>query len=63
MGLFPLSSRVGDKVCFFQGCKTPFVLREGTTSYALVGDAYVHGLILEEYMEQEGAKFEEILLG
>lgn len=63
LGLFPMPTREGDRICFFKGCKTPFVVRKGANAYILIGDAYVHGFVLDEFIAWEGVDFEEILLG
>ena len=63
LGLFPMPTREGDSICFFKGCKTPFVVRKGVNAYILIGDAYVHDFVLDEFIPREGVDFEEILLG
>jgi hypothetical protein len=66
MGLAPETAEVGDRVCVLFGAKVPHILREerageGTTGdaaakdggcYVLVGDAYVHGLMDGEALDQ-----------
>jgi hypothetical protein len=47
MGLGPVQAKVGDKVVVVIGVNVPLILREETTieRYAVVGEAYVHGLM------------------
>ncbi|RMY38418.1 hypothetical protein D0866_02611 [Hortaea werneckii] len=48
----PNGARVGDFVCLFQGAPFPFVIRRtylhGISSFSVVGDAYVHGIMRGE---------------
>jgi hypothetical protein len=60
MGLAPGTTRVGDVVMIIAGASTPFVLRsragkdEGARRFALVGEAYVHGVMGGEAVELDG---------
>jgi hypothetical protein len=54
MGLFPLLTEAGDNVCIFRGCNIPFVVRKDGTTYSLIGDAYVHGLMQDEGTDTRG---------
>ena len=45
MGWVPLAALRGDRVCFFQGCELPFVVRPDGTGWRLLGDCYLHGLM------------------
>ena len=48
----PNGARVGDFICLFQGAPFPFVIRRtylhGISSFSVVGDAYVHGIMRGE---------------
>jgi hypothetical protein len=60
IGLAPGTTRVGDIVAIIGGAHTPFVLRsltgdgEGRKRFALVGEAYVHGVMSGEAVELDG---------
>ncbi|GAP84251.1 putative heterokaryon incompatibility protein [Rosellinia necatrix] len=60
IGLAPSGVNVGDFVCRLQGSKVPFIVRESSdgTTYKIIGDAYVHGLMGEE----PTTKWEDIAL-
>jgi Heterokaryon incompatibility protein (HET) len=46
IGLGPLASRKGDKVCVLFGCSTPVVLRPlPNGGYKFIGECYVHGIM------------------
>lgn len=62
MGLFPRGTRVGDRVCIFEGGHIPFVLRGGAkdAQYRLVGECYQHGLMDGQIMHKPGFAFGEI---
>ena len=62
MRLFPVPAAEGDSICFFKGCKAPFILRKSGNAYILVGDSYVHGLTQEDVVGTEGLDYEDILL-
>lgn len=52
LGLGPGHMQSGDLVCIILGSEVPLVLRRlATGAYTLVGDAYVHGVMHGEYME------------
>ncbi|KAH7075909.1 heterokaryon incompatibility protein-domain-containing protein [Paraphoma chrysanthemicola] len=59
IGIGPPQTRSGDKVWIFSGGNVPFVMRstdedkEGCPQLELVGDAYVHGVMDGEAMEDE----------
>lgn len=66
IGLAPLASKRGDRVCVLFGCSTPVVLRplaEG--GYQFIGECYVHGIMEGEAMgmleKEERAKEEFVL--
>lgn len=57
-GIGPAISKAGDKICVFAGGAMPFVLRQDSHSnpqkrrLALVGEAYVHGIMHGEAVSQ-----------
>ena len=56
LGMVAAPMRVGDRICIFEGCRMPFVLRpaKGDRGYVLLGDCYVHGLMDGEAIELPG---------
>jgi hypothetical protein len=44
-GLAPPNARKGDHIAVFYGAETPFILRKGGSTYQVVGESYVHGLM------------------
>jgi hypothetical protein len=65
LGLAPASAQVGDVLCVFLSGSTPFLLRpneEGHSSYRLVGECYVHGMMHGKALKQEGLEVEEFIL-
>ncbi|KAG6032698.1 hypothetical protein E4U19_007273 [Claviceps sp. Clav32 group G5] len=58
MGLVPLLAKNGDMIVVMHGCDVPYVLRRTQEQgyYQLVGEAYVHGVMNGEAMQQ-GAEF------
>jgi hypothetical protein len=53
MGLAPLSARPEDEIWIIKGAKVPFVLRRRPDdSYELIGEAYIHGIMQGELVEQ-----------
>ena len=54
MGLVPFCAEAGDRVCIFLGSSTPFLIREKeSSSFELVGDAYIHGVMDGEALESK----------
>ena len=46
LGWVPKQARIGDHVCLLQGCPAPFIVRELSDGYyAIVGDAYILGIM------------------
>ena len=45
MGLLPRSARKGDHIFVFPGSSIPFVLRQCSEGYRILGDCYVHGMM------------------
>ncbi|KAG5979352.1 hypothetical protein E4U55_005258 [Claviceps digitariae] len=65
IGLMPLLTRDGDMVVIFHGCDVPYVVRpaeEEQGCYRLVGEAYVHGVMNGEAMENAGDNYVDITL-
>jgi hypothetical protein len=61
IGLIPQNARVGDQICILYGCSVPVVLRQVTAPdksyyWKLVGDAYVHGIMNGEAIQQSSKK-------
>jgi hypothetical protein len=56
LGLGPESSRTGDELWLIRSALTPVILRreEGTSNYLLIGEAYVHGIMHGEMMDETG---------
>lgn len=48
IALVPDTTKKGDKVCLLKGLPVPVVVREVGEKYSLVGDAYIHGLMMGE---------------
>lgn len=61
LAVVPASTRPGDGIWAIPGLQTPFVLREyGLSSFELVGEAYVHGIMNGEL--SDSMAFEDIEL-
>lgn len=41
----PDTTRTGDLVVVFFGGRVPFILRQHDSSYILVGECYIHGIM------------------
>jgi hypothetical protein len=53
LGFAPFSSQEGDFVCVLRGCSVPVILRRTSGDhYVFVGEAYVHGTMDGEIMDQ-----------
>jgi hypothetical protein len=52
-GLVPISTKNGDKICIFQTCAVPYVLREIEGGYTLIGDCYIHGIMHGEALSTD----------
>jgi hypothetical protein len=46
--LVPEEAKLSDEICILKGFAVPFVLRQVGEHFCLVGDAYVHGLMMGE---------------
>ena len=51
IGLGPSNMQVGDTVCIFFYCPTPYILRSGPSVHEFVGEAYVHGLMYAQALD------------
>jgi hypothetical protein len=49
--LVPSLAAIGDRICVLHGCKFPVVLHSVGKQYVLVGEAYVHGIMKGEAMD------------
>jgi hypothetical protein len=45
IGWVPFRSRVGDRVCVFQGMRIPMILRPAKDRWEIIGACYIHGLM------------------
>jgi hypothetical protein len=52
LGLGPNKIETGDQVCILFGGKTPFILRKVEEHYKLIGEAYIHGIMNGEIVQQ-----------
>jgi hypothetical protein len=52
--LVPDATKIHGKICILAGLEVPFVLRKGGWECALVGDAYVHGMVCGEAWGKKG---------
>jgi hypothetical protein len=54
IGLGPPGTQVEDLICILRGGRAPFVLRQGRYPFGriMIGDAYVHGIMNGEYLEE-----------
>src|SRR5262249_50309866 len=53
MGFARPGTRMGDEVCILHGCKVPLIIRSVDNEYALVGDAYLSGMMKGEMVEKQ----------
>jgi hypothetical protein len=53
IGLAPWNAKAGDAICVLLGGCTPFLLRPVRRSYALLGEAYVYGIMGGELLKPE----------
>ena len=51
IGLGPSSMKVGDQVCVFFYCPTPYILRPRPPCNEFVGEVYVHGLMYGQALD------------
>lgn len=62
VGWIPASAASGDAICFFNGCRLPFVIRANGDVYELVGDCYIHGLMQQGVSDAIDGETREIVL-
>jgi len=62
MGWLPSEVRKDDRICYFDGCKLPFVIRPCEGRYELVGDCYLHGLMHDPPQGLDMSMLETIIL-
>jgi len=62
MGLAPLDTIEGDRVCVILGCSVPFIVRPTADGWIQVGECYVHGLMEGEAMDMEDIEIQDIRL-
>ncbi|KAF4335796.1 het-domain protein [Fusarium beomiforme] len=64
VALVPAGTQRGDQICILQGALVPFVLRPCGDGYILVGDCYVHGMMLGEMFskEEKQPEMQEIII-
>ncbi|KAL6408274.1 hypothetical protein AUP68_08129 [Ilyonectria robusta] len=51
-GIVPQAARVGDKIALLKGARLPIVLRERGSEWAVIGEAYIHGLMNGERWDE-----------
>jgi hypothetical protein len=61
VGLVPRHAKTGDHICILYGCTVPVVLRKladvpDASSWQLLGDAYVHGIMDGEVISSSSRK-------
>jgi hypothetical protein len=64
-GLAPAMAQVGDLCCVLFGARTPFVIRQVSSSpkcHELVGEGYIHGIMRGEIVDQDAFPEDCILL-
>lgn len=60
LGWAPAAAQTGDLVCILHGECLPYVVRELSDGYQLIGACYMHGFMNEEPLNLEGAR--EVIL-
>jgi hypothetical protein len=43
--------RVGDQVCLLRGCRSPLLIRDGTSHHILVSDCYINDIVYGEILD------------
>lgn len=56
LGIVPQAARVGDKIALLKGARLPIVLRERGSEWAVIGEAYIHGLMTGERWDESKAE-------
>lgn len=62
MGLAPIGCRVEDRICTIYGMSVPFVVREESGGFCLMGECYVQDAMDGEAMQMKPADPQEITL-
>jgi hypothetical protein len=63
IGWIPCNAQTEDKICIFSGSRAPFIIRKREDGcYSLIGDAYIHGIMHGEAVEEDIAHWEDIQL-
>ena len=63
MGMVPPLCKPGDVVCIILGAQTPYIIRRSTddeSTYELVGECYIHGMMDGEMVADDDVKVEHI---
>lgn len=60
--LVPVLAKAGDRMCIFQACDIPYVIRPCDGGYSLLGDCYLHCLLYGEAIKVDHAPLERIWL-
>lgn len=67
-GMLIQNAEKGDHVCIIMGSTVPFILREvdvaqsRSTTFVIVGEGYIHGIMNGEALTMEGFKVTDIIL-
>lgn len=63
LGMGPLSSQEGDELWILRGANVPFILRRlDDGSYRVIGEAYVHGIMHGEALQERASEYQQITL-
>jgi hypothetical protein len=63
LGLGPLPTQSGDVVAFIRNTRVPFILRKAQAGrYIVVGEAYIHGFMHGEILDDDPPEFQDIIL-
>ncbi|KAH6663473.1 heterokaryon incompatibility protein-domain-containing protein [Halenospora varia] len=62
IGMAHPQARLGDKVCLIMGCGVPLILREDANGFRIIGEAYVHGIMHGEGMENGEAACRDLVI-
>ncbi|PSN60268.1 hypothetical protein BS50DRAFT_579418 [Corynespora cassiicola Philippines] len=62
IGIGPVDTQVGDVVFIISGCNFPMVLRPRKNKFIVVGEAYVHGFMHEEFPARSSRPWRKIYL-
>jgi hypothetical protein len=62
IGVGPKITKVNDQICVFAGGGVPFVLEEKYSTYSLIGECYVHGIMYGESWAFTGVQQQDLVL-